>query len=416
MDHRQECLDGNEAAARVAYALSEVIAIYPITPASPMGEHCRRLGRRGPARTSGARCPRSSRCSPRRAPPARSTARCRRARWRRRSPPSQGLLLMIPNMFKIAGELTPAVIHVAARTHRHPRAVDLRRPQRRDGTPARPAGRCSPPARCRRRTTSRSSPTRRRSGRGCRSSTSSTASARRHEIDKIELLDDDDLRALVRDDDVARPSRPRGLTPDAPGRARHRAEPGRLLPGPRGVQPVLRSPCPGIVAGGRWTSSPARTGRRYRPRRLPRRPRRRAGDRAHGLGGGRRRGDGRRAGRGRARRSGCSRSGCTGRSRPRRSSPRCRRPCDRSPCSTAPRSRAPSASRSTWTSSPRSPRRWTATSRRSRRHAAGHRRPLRPVVEGVHAGDGQAASSTSSATPRPEAPLHRRHLRRRHRT
>ena len=34
-----ECMDGNEAAARVAYALSEVIAIYPITPASPMAEH-----------------------------------------------------------------------------------------------------------------------------------------------------------------------------------------------------------------------------------------------------------------------------------------------------------------------------------------------------------------------------------------
>ena len=33
------CLDGNEAAAAVAYALSELIAIYPITPASPMGEH-----------------------------------------------------------------------------------------------------------------------------------------------------------------------------------------------------------------------------------------------------------------------------------------------------------------------------------------------------------------------------------------
>ena len=39
MDARQSvCADGNEAAARVAYALSEVIAIYPITPASPMGE------------------------------------------------------------------------------------------------------------------------------------------------------------------------------------------------------------------------------------------------------------------------------------------------------------------------------------------------------------------------------------------
>jgi len=36
---RSACLDGNEAAAAVAYALSEVIAIYPITPASPMGEH-----------------------------------------------------------------------------------------------------------------------------------------------------------------------------------------------------------------------------------------------------------------------------------------------------------------------------------------------------------------------------------------
>jgi Pyruvate flavodoxin/ferredoxin oxidoreductase, thiamine diP-bdg len=39
MDERWECLDGNEAAARVAYALSEMVALYPITPASPMGEH-----------------------------------------------------------------------------------------------------------------------------------------------------------------------------------------------------------------------------------------------------------------------------------------------------------------------------------------------------------------------------------------
>ena len=38
MGQRYECLDGNEAAARVAYAVSEVISIYPITPASPMGE------------------------------------------------------------------------------------------------------------------------------------------------------------------------------------------------------------------------------------------------------------------------------------------------------------------------------------------------------------------------------------------
>ena len=40
MGQQSRCVDGNEAAARVAYALSEVIALYPITPASPMGEHC----------------------------------------------------------------------------------------------------------------------------------------------------------------------------------------------------------------------------------------------------------------------------------------------------------------------------------------------------------------------------------------
>ena len=40
MEQQYECLDGNEAAARIAYAFSEVISIYPITPASPMAEHC----------------------------------------------------------------------------------------------------------------------------------------------------------------------------------------------------------------------------------------------------------------------------------------------------------------------------------------------------------------------------------------
>ena len=40
VNHRRGCLDGNEAAARVAYELSELISIYPITPASPMAEHC----------------------------------------------------------------------------------------------------------------------------------------------------------------------------------------------------------------------------------------------------------------------------------------------------------------------------------------------------------------------------------------
>jgi pyruvate-ferredoxin/flavodoxin oxidoreductase len=80
-----------------------------------MGEHADAWAAAGPAEPVGA-VPASWRCSRRRAPPARCTARCRRDRSGTTFTASQGLLLMLPNMFKIAGELTPAVIHVAART------------------------------------------------------------------------------------------------------------------------------------------------------------------------------------------------------------------------------------------------------------------------------------------------------------
>ena len=59
---------------------------------------------------------------------------------------SQGLLLMIPNMYKIAGELTPDGLPRRRPHARHPRALDLRRPQRRDGCPHARLGACSPPA------------------------------------------------------------------------------------------------------------------------------------------------------------------------------------------------------------------------------------------------------------------------------
>ena len=92
---------------------------------------------------------------------------------------SQGLLLMIPNMFKIAGELTPTVFHVAARVAGGAGALDLRRPLRRHGRPddrlgdallELGAGSARPRARSRRA---------RRWRRASRSSTSSTASAPR---------------------------------------------------------------------------------------------------------------------------------------------------------------------------------------------------------------------------------------------
>ena len=108
-------VDGNEAAASVAYRCSEVCCIYPITPSSPMAELADEWSSQGRP-TSGARCPRWWRCRARAARRVRCTARCRAARWRRRSPPPRACCLMIPNMYKIAGELTSAVLHVAARS------------------------------------------------------------------------------------------------------------------------------------------------------------------------------------------------------------------------------------------------------------------------------------------------------------
>ena len=79
-------VDGNEAAARVAHRLNEVIAIYPITPSSPMGELADAWSAGGRTEHLGRR-PRRHRDAERGGRRrARCTARCRPARWRRPSP------------------------------------------------------------------------------------------------------------------------------------------------------------------------------------------------------------------------------------------------------------------------------------------------------------------------------------------
>ena len=115
MHREQVTIDGNEAAAYVAFKTNEVIAIYPITPSSPMGEfadawaaskqkniwgmipHVRELQSEGGAAGSVHGALQTGALT------TTFTA-------------SQGLLLMIPNMFKIAGELTSTVFHIAARS------------------------------------------------------------------------------------------------------------------------------------------------------------------------------------------------------------------------------------------------------------------------------------------------------------
>ncbi len=115
MDQHWECLDGNEAAARVAYAVSEVISIYPITPASPMAEYCDDWSAAGRPNLWGA-VPAVAQMQSEAGAAGAMHGALQKGAFATTFTASQGLLLMIPNMFKIAGELTPSVIHVAART------------------------------------------------------------------------------------------------------------------------------------------------------------------------------------------------------------------------------------------------------------------------------------------------------------
>ena len=109
------CIDGNEAAARAAYALSETVAIYPITPASPMGEHADEWAARGVPNAFGV-VPSVSQLQSEAGAAGALHGAIQAGSLGVTFTASQGLLLMVPEMFKIAGELTPTVIHVAART------------------------------------------------------------------------------------------------------------------------------------------------------------------------------------------------------------------------------------------------------------------------------------------------------------
>jgi pyruvate-ferredoxin/flavodoxin oxidoreductase len=108
-------LDGNEAAASVAYRLNEVIAIYPITPSSPMGEWSDQWNSEGKKNIYGA-IPDVIEMQSEGGAAGALHGALQAGALGTTFTASQGLLLMIPNMYKIAGELTSAVIHVAART------------------------------------------------------------------------------------------------------------------------------------------------------------------------------------------------------------------------------------------------------------------------------------------------------------
>ena len=114
-EQKMVILDGNEAAASVAYRLSEVVAIYPITPSSPMAEWADQWRSEGKKNLWGA-LPIVEELQSEGGAAGALHGALQAGAFATTFTASQGLLLMIPNMFKIAGELTPATMHVTART------------------------------------------------------------------------------------------------------------------------------------------------------------------------------------------------------------------------------------------------------------------------------------------------------------
>jgi pyruvate-ferredoxin/flavodoxin oxidoreductase len=207
------CMDGNEAAATIAHRLSEVIAIYPITPASTMGELADTWSATGRANLWG-QVPKVVEMQSEAGAAGVVHGALLKGALATTFTASQGLLLMLPNMFKIAGELTPAVFHVAARTvATHALSIFG---DHSDVMAARPTGwamlaagsvqEAHDLALVAHAATLRARVPFVHFFDGFRTS---------HEVARIRLLGDDDLRALI-DEDAIQAHRERGLSPDRP--------------------------------------------------------------------------------------------------------------------------------------------------------------------------------------------------------
>src|SRR5690349_13400679 len=109
-EHKFKTLDANEAVASIAYRLNEVIALYPITPSSPMGEWCDQWASEGVPNIWGT-VPHVIEMQSEGGAAGAVHGALQTGSLATTFTASQGLLLMIPNMYKIAGELTPAVFH-----------------------------------------------------------------------------------------------------------------------------------------------------------------------------------------------------------------------------------------------------------------------------------------------------------------
>ena len=252
------CVDGNEAAARIAYALSEVIAIYPITPASPMGELADAWSASAIPNLWG-QVPQVVEMQSEAGAAGAVHGALMKGALATTFTASQGLLLMLPNMFKIAGELTPAVIHVAARTlATHALSIFG---DHSDVMAARATGWAM-----------LASSSVQEAHDMSLVAHSATLEARipflhffdgfrtSHEVNKIDPLDDADIEELI-DDDALRAHRARGLTPDAPVLRGSAQNPDVFFQAREAANPY-HAAVPDIVQA-KFDALERRTGRRY---------------------------------------------------------------------------------------------------------------------------------------------------------
>jgi pyruvate-ferredoxin/flavodoxin oxidoreductase len=243
MVRKRVVIDGNEAAAHVAFKTSEVIAIYPITPSSNMGEWADAWSAAGHKNIWGS-VPLVQEMQSEGGAAGAIHGSLQTGALSTTFTASQGLLLMIPNMYKIAGELTSTVFHIAARAIAAQGLSIFGDHQ--DVMSARATGWAM-----------LSSASVQEAMDMALISHASTLEARvpflhffdgfrtSHEELKVEMLDDADIRTLI-DDDLVAAHRSRALTPDRPVMRGTAQNPDVYFQGRETVNPFYKA-TPGIV-------------------------------------------------------------------------------------------------------------------------------------------------------------------------
>ena len=259
MKRKMVTIDGNEAAAYVAHKLSEVIAIYPITPSSNMGEWADEWSSQGRKNLWGT-VPSVTEMQSEGGAAGAIHGALQTGALSTTFTASQGLLLMIPNMFKIAGELTSTVFHVSARALAA-QALSIFGDHS-DVMAARSTGFAM-----------LSSNSVQEVMDFALIAQAATLEARipflhffdgfrtSHEVMKIEQLADEDLRAMM-SDELVQAHRARGLSPDHPVMRGSAQNPDVYFQGRETVNPFYAA-CPGIVQKA-MDKFATLTGRKYR--------------------------------------------------------------------------------------------------------------------------------------------------------